>query len=88
MGNIFFLVKADLLLHEKTFEKLRDYAKSLNVSKLNAQYFYSLEYSVEQDKIVSYQTDTSLYSNTCNFLTAFCSSGYILMDFSTLKSLM
>ncbi len=85
MENLFFLVKADLLLHENTFEKLRNFVENIDVSTLSSQQFYTIDYSVEKDDVDYYNTDISLYPNIKNFLTAFYSSGYMFMDFATLK---
>ena len=89
MEKLIFLVKPDLILHEKTFEKLREYVESHDASKLNVNHYHTLEYSVEDDEIVYYPTDFSLYTKSEDLLQRkIVESGFILLNFKKKKKML
>ena len=80
MAKNVFIVNAHLLLHEKTYDKLRDFVKGIDLSELNPSIYHSIDYSAEDDTISFCLLDCNILSLDEKF-----DSGYIAMNFSTLK---
>ena len=88
MEKLIFLVKSDLVLHEKTFEKLRDFVERLDLSKLDMEHYHTLDYSVENDEILYYSTDFALYTRSQDLIDNHIIAGYMLINFEDLKKLL
>ena len=91
MNNFIFLVKADLLLHEVTFVELRNFVKGLDVSLLNPNLYHVFDYSDEKDgnNFINYfNVDFSLWSKSEDLINIKIKSGFVLLNFATLKSLL
>ena len=91
MNNFIFLVKADLLLHEKTYDKLKDFVKDIDVSFLNPHVYYVIDCLAEDDEnslINFYIDDSSLWSKTEKLIDKKIKNGFILINFTTLKSML
>ena len=86
--QLIFLVKPDLVLHEKTFEKLREFVEKLDSSKLNIFYYHTIDYSAENDEILYYHTDFSLYTRSWDLISKNIIEGYMLINFEDLKKLL
>ena len=91
MNNFIFLVKADLLLHEKTYVELRDFVKDIDVSFFNPHVYYVIDYLAEDDEnnfINYYIDDASLWSKTEDLINKKIKAGFVLLNFATLKSML
>ena len=86
MDNFIFLVKADLLLHESTFNKLRDFVKDIDVSQLTLGHYHIFDFPSENGNISYYSADFSLYAKSQDLINYKIDSGFILMNLATLKS--
>lgn len=84
MEKLIFLVKSDLVLHEKTFEKLREFVEKLDFSKLNMYHYHTFDYSAENDEILYYSTDFSLYLKSQHLIDYKINDGYILLNCESL----
>ena len=80
MAKNVFIVNADLLLHEHTHDMLRDFVKGIDLSELNPSIYHYIDYSTENDTIRFCLLDCNIQSLEKKF-----DSGYIAMNFSTLK---
>ena len=87
-NNLIFLVKVDLLLHEKTYDELRNFVKNVDAHELNPGHYHVIDYSAENDNITHYSVDFCLWSKSQDLINAKINSGFILVDFATLKSLL
>ena len=85
MDNSIFLVKADLLLHESTFNKLRDFVKDIDVSQLPPGHYHIFDFPSENGNISYYSDDFSLYAKSQDLINYKIDSGFILMNLETLK---
>lgn len=86
MDNFIFLVKADLLLHESTFDKLRDFVKNIDLSKLTPGHYHIFVSTQEDNNIFYYSSDFCLWSKSQDLINYKINSGFILMNLATLKS--
>lgn len=84
MEKLIFLVKSDLVLHEKTFEKLREFVEKLDFSKLNMYLYHTIDYSAENDEILYYSTDFSLYPRSQDLIDHKINDGYMLLNCESL----
>ena len=83
--QLIFLVKPDLVLHEKTFEKLREFVERLDLSKLDMENYHTLDYSAENDEILYYSIDFALYARSQDLIDNHIIVGYMLINFEDLK---
>lgn len=88
MDNFIFFVKADLLLHENTFDKLRDFVKDIDMSQLTPGHYHIFDIPSEIDNISYYSDDFSLYAKSQDLINYKINSGFILMNLATLKSIL
>ena len=85
MDNFIFLVKADLLLHENTFDTLRNFVKNIDVSELTPGHYHIFDCPTENSNITFYSVDFCLWSKSQDLINLKINSGFILMNFATLK---
>ena len=88
METFIFLVKSDLILHEKTFEKLRDFVEKLDSSKLNMHLYHIIDYSAENDEILYYTIDFAIYIRSQDLIDKKINTGYMLLNFESLKKVL
>ena len=88
MDNFIFLVKADLLLHESTFDKLRDFVKDIDMSQLTPGHYHIFDFPSENGNISYYSDDFFLWSKSQDLINYKINSGFILMNLATLKSIL
>ena len=84
MENTFIFVKADLLLHENSFEALRNY---INSGK-KATNMYSLEYNVEETDIICVPYDPLFEYATLSLIADKLDKGYIFLSLINLKKML
>lgn len=84
MEKLIFLVKSDLVLHEKTFEKLREFVEKLDFSELNMYHYHTFDYSAENDEILYYSADFSLYLKSQHLIDYKINDGYMLLNCESL----
>lgn len=88
MDNFIFLVKADLLLHESTFDKLRDFVKNIDLSQLTPGHYHIFDFTQGDNNISYYSADFCLWSKSQDLINYKIDSGFILMNLATLKSIL
>ena len=88
MDNFIFLVKADLLLHESTFDKLRDFVKDIDLSQLTPGHYHIFDFTQGDNNISYYSADFCLWSKSQDLINYKIDSGFILMNLATLKSIL
>ena len=85
MDNFIFLVKADLLLHESAFDKLRDFVKNIDLSLLIPGHYHILDFTQGDNNISYHSADFCLWSKSQDLINYKINSGFILMNLATLK---
>ena len=84
MDNFIFLVKADLLLHESSFDKLRDFVKNIDLSQLTPGHYHIFDFTQGDNNISYYSADFCLWSKSQDLIDYKINSGFILMNLATL----
>ena len=84
MDNFIFLVKADLMLHESTFDKLRDFVKNIDLSQLTPGHYHIFDFTQGDNNISYYSADFCLWSKSQDLIDYKINSGFILMNLATL----
>lgn len=88
MNFLLFLVKSDLFLYENAFEKLRDFIANPNIlSQLYPNFYNIIEFSTQNGDIKCYHSEFWFFEECQNSVNKYINSGYILMDYATLKSM-
>ena len=82
-ANNFVFVKADLFLHEKSYEALRNFV----ISGKNVPNLYSLEYNVEKNKVFCSPYDPLFEHATLALVADKLAKGYIFLKVRDLENM-
>lgn len=85
MNHILFLVKADLLLQEKTFDKLQKFVKQLYYNEKYSYDYYNI-IDLSDDDIVYKQSETFTFDQQYQGrINCYIKSGYMLINLEELR---
>ena len=90
MNNVINLfVKADLLLQENLYEKLRDFGDVLDLTLLDPSFYHIIDSTNNDDGEIFCSHSEFLLSSSKveKMINRYLKSGYILMDIETFKKL-
>ena len=90
MNNVNLFVKADLLLQENLYDKLRDFVGILDLTLLDPNFYHIIDSTNNDDGEIFFSYSEFLLSSSKveEMVNRFIKSGYILMDIVTFKKLL
>lgn len=88
MNNVNLFVKADLLLQENLYDKLRDFVGILDLTLLDPKFFHIIDISIDDNGEVYCCHSELLLSSSGELINRYVNSGYILMNIVTFKKML